>query len=139
VSVDPDMVRALYGAGMTQREIADELGVYRSAIHRVMCRYKIPRRPAIKRDQTGPRNAGWKGARASYNSLHKRVIVARGKATSCSECGCTDPAKRYDWANLTGRYEDVEDYRPMCRSCHQRYDGARRRELGQHRWRSKAA
>ena len=34
----------------------------------------------------------------------------------------TTEAKHYDYANLTGHYEDIDDYKPMCRSCHWRYD-----------------
>jgi hypothetical protein len=36
--------------------------------------------------------------------------------------------KRYEWANLTGRYDDVKDYARMCISCHRKYD-KKRREL----------
>lgn len=37
---------------------------------------------------------------------------------------------RYLWANLTGRYQDVNDYRRMCASCHGRFDAARRSATG---------
>ena len=30
--------------------------------------------------------------------------------------------KNYDWANLTGHYDDPNDYKRMCRSCHWKYD-----------------
>jgi hypothetical protein len=128
-TIDPELLRALYSQGMTQRECAAEFGVARSEIHRSMVFYDIPRRPAIKRDQRGEKNPRWKGNDGNYKLYHKRVISARGKATSCDDCGALD-AKVYDWANLTGRYEDIDDYKPLCRSCHQRHDGARRREAG---------
>lgn len=59
----------------------------------------------------------------SYFALHARVRVARGKPQHCEECGTTDPEKAYDWANLTGNYEDINDYARLCRSCHVRKDG----------------
>lgn len=124
---NPERVRALYTSGMTQREIAAELGVAPSTVHRAMVRHGIPSRRAIKRDQYGEKNPRWKGDRAGYNALHRRVSLALGKAASCVQCGCADSGKTYDWANLTGRYESVDDYLPMCRSCHQRFDAERRK------------
>ena len=47
--------------------------------------------------------------------------VYLGKPFQCSVCGTTN-AKHYDYANLSGRYEDMNDYAPMCRSCHWKYD-----------------
>lgn len=33
----------------------------------------------------------------------------------CEVCGTVDPSKRYEWANVTGDYADVEHgYRRMC-------------------------
>jgi hypothetical protein len=138
--IDADILRALYSSGMTQREIADQLGLCRSTVHKAMEYHEIPRRRAVKRDQTGEKNAGWKGSNASYNSFHRRVIDVKGRASSCDDCGTLD-AKVYDWANLTGRYEDIDDYKPLCRSCHQKHDGARRREAGikRHTGRNRAA
>jgi excisionase family DNA binding protein len=64
----------------------------------------------------------WKGDKLTYTRLHARVYELRGKPQHCEQCGTTDPDKRYEWANLTGRYEDTDDYRRMCKSCHRRYD-----------------
>jgi len=41
----------------------------------------------------------------------------------CEECGTADPRRSYDWANLTGNFADVMDYRRLCRSCHWKLDG----------------
>lgn len=128
--VDPAQLRQLYESGLSQREIADQLGVGKSTVHRLMQQYDVTPRPAIKRDQRGEKNAGWKGDAASYNALHGRVIAKLGRACRCETCGSTEEGKRYDWANLTGDYANIGDYRSMCRSCHLRYDNARRRELG---------
>jgi hypothetical protein len=68
----------------------------------------------------GNRNA-WKGLDAGYTAKHKRVYKARGRADSCVFGHVSD---RYDWANLTGNYDDINDFAPMCKVCHQRYGDA---------------
>ena len=55
----------------------------------------------------------------------RRCGISRVPQPQCERCGTTDPTKRYEWANLTGHYEDVADYERMCKSCHERYDRAR--------------
>lgn len=77
-------------------------------------------------DLWGEKNSTWKGDLAGYEALHKRVRRRRGAPARCSRCGTVDPSKRYEWANLTGKYEDPNDYERMCKMCHQRYDCARR-------------
>jgi excisionase family DNA binding protein len=72
----------------------------------------------------------WHGDKLTYGRLHQAVYKLRGKPQRCERCGTTDPAKHYDWANLTGRYEDPADYQRMCKSCHRRYDLARHCEGG---------
>ena len=77
-----------------------------------------------RRSQTGTKNHRWKGTKASNYAFHQRVYKRFGYANThiCSECGkCAQ-----EWANTTGNYADVFDYAPMCRSCHRRYDIARR-------------
>lgn len=117
-----ERVRVLYGEGHTQDEIASMLGVTQKVVWRLMTRHEIPRRPQIKRDQRGARNASWKGDAATYAACHLRVQVARGTPSRCEHCGTTS-AKRFEWANLTGRYSDVTDYIRLCISCHHRMDG----------------
>lgn len=123
------LVRGMYATGATIREIGDAIGPgYRAQT--LIDRYVPERRPAIKRDQIGERNDSWKGDAAGYAALHLRVQAARGKPANCERCGLDDPAARYEWANLTGRYEDVNDYQRMCISCHRSYDAARRAATG---------
>jgi hypothetical protein len=83
-------------------------------------------RAKARAHQTGERNPAWRGDGASYYALHQRVYRAMGTPSECSVCKTTN-AKRFEWANLTGRYEDVKDYARMCTSCHRRYDNARKR------------
>lgn len=119
-------VRERYEAGATQSEVAVALGLTQKVVWRLMRNHGITPRTAAKRDQTGSRNHAWRGDQANYQAFHLRVAARRGQPKKCQRCGTTDPAKTYDWANLTGNYPDPDDYERMCRSCHRRYDLARR-------------
>jgi len=57
-----------------------------------------------------------------YNVGHKIVRELRGRPKWCEICCSTDPTTRYEWANLTRKYEDPVDYMRLCKSCHQRLD-----------------
>ena len=57
---------------------------------------------------------------------HQRVDKARGQPKRCAVCGTRDLRKRYEWANLTGNYANVRDYKRMCSSCHAKFDGKAR-------------
>jgi hypothetical protein len=78
----------------------------------------------------GAASEHWIGDSATYGAFHKRVKAARGAPSACEQCGTSDPSKTYDWANLTGNYQDVNDYARMCRSCHRGYDIGRGGTLG---------
>lgn len=121
----PELVTSigdLYARGLTQAEIASEIGHSQKVVWNVMRRHGIRARRAAKRDQRGPKNGSWKGSRASYAALHKRVEETRGRPALCNRCGASGPGRMYDWANLTGNYTDVSDFERMCRSCHRLYD-----------------
>lgn len=62
-----------------------------------------------------------KSTNSTNNSLHHRVRVLRGKPSLCEDCGTTT-AKKFEWANLTGRYDDINDYKRLCTSCHSKFD-----------------
>jgi hypothetical protein len=116
-----ERVRALYASGSTQHEIAAELGTTQKVIFNLMRRHGIKARVAAKRNQWGEANHSWKGDDASRIALHRRLYSRHGKPSKCAVCG-TESAAHYDYANLSGRYEDLSDYAPMCRSCHWKYD-----------------
>ncbi len=118
-----ERVRELYAQGLTQSEIAVMVGTSQKVVWRLMVRHSITARVAGKRDQRGPKNSSWKGDQASYSALHLRVTAARGAEKRCDVCGTSDPKRQYDWANLTGNYADIWDYKRMCRSCHWKHDG----------------
>lgn len=122
-----ERVRTAYEGGATQREVAEIVGIGVKVVQTIMVRHGIARRLAAKRDQRGAANTSWKGDDAGYQAMHVRVARERGAPQACARCGTTDPALTYDWANLTGDYADISDYERMCRSCHRRYDNARRR------------
>jgi len=115
-------VAGLYSAGRTQGEIAAEVGLSQKVVWNLMRRHGLKARIAAKRDQFGEKNHAWKGDGAGYQAFHRRLYARFGKPSACSACGTLD-AEHYDYANLTGRYEDLNDYAPMCRSCHWKLDG----------------
>lgn len=71
------------------------------------------------RQEESPR---WKGTDVCYKNLHVRVYKKRGMANHCEQCGMNDKSRKYYWANLTGNYKDINDYKQMCASCHKKYD-----------------
>ena len=116
-------LRADYEASMmSQLEICAKWGVSLKRVQTSMRRFGITPRKQIKRRQQGAENAFWKGSDASYTAFHARLYRNAGQPKKCDRCGTTDPSKTYDWANLTGHYDDPSDYQRMCRSCHHRYD-----------------
>lgn len=121
---DPNLVEAVrsyYEIGHTQHEIAGKLGVTQKVIFNVMRRHGLKARVAAKRDQWGPNNHAWKAADATKYAFHRRLYSRFGKPSKCTVCGTTS-STNYDYANLTGKYEDMSDYAVMCRSCHWKYD-----------------
>jgi len=91
----------------------------------VRCRQKGRSRD-MKRKQTEQDNPNWKGDNATnLTTFHKRMEEKFGKPCFCVICETTDEEKTYDWACLTGNYEDINDYKRLCRSCHKKYDLAR--------------
>jgi hypothetical protein len=107
---------------MSQMEIAGLLGVTLKRVQTSLRRYGIQSRPARKRNQQREHNDSWKGDDASYAAFHYRIKALRGSPKRCEECGTTDHLKTYDWANMTGKYEDPSDYKRTCRSCHFKHD-----------------
>ena len=57
-----------------------------------------------------------------YRAAHATVARVRGKASdhTCVDCG--KQAQEWSYAQRKGYSENLDDYAPRCRSCHQRYD-----------------
>ena len=115
--------KRLYEDGMTQTEVAAALNTTQKVIWGLFKRNGYQCRKAIKRDQFGSNNSAWKGRGAGYQAFHRRLDATKGRPKKCEVCGTTEESRRYDWANLTGHYDDPGDYKRMCRSCHWKHDG----------------
>ena len=77
----------------------------------------------------------WKGKGVTYAGAHRRLLRYRGLATvyACVRCGGPAHQWSYDHADPDERFgtvggyvipysADPDHYRPMCRSCHKRFD-----------------
>jgi len=63
-----------------------------------------------------------------YKALHRWVQKSLGRAEVCSTCFRTSEETRIEWANLSGKYtKDLEDWLPMCRTCHMIFDDVSQR------------
>lgn len=116
-----------HNKNMTQSEIGLYFNTTQKVVFSWFKKLNIKSRIPYKRNQVGENNSSWKGDKATYAAFHYRVEKQRGKPHYCSVCGTMDK-KRYEWANLTGKYEDILDYARMCIPCHRQYD-SKRREL----------
>lgn len=57
-----------------------------------------------------------------YFKFHARIRKLKGSPKKCEVCGEDGLKKWYDWANITGDYDNPEDYKRMCRKCHRKHD-----------------
>ena len=73
-------------------------------------------------NQSGNKSNSWKGDNAGYFALHIRVRKLRGKPCFCETCKTTDKRKVYEWANQTGDFKNIMDYKRLCKSCHNKND-----------------
>lgn len=133
-----EQISQLYAQGLSRYAIERIVG--RGVSVQTVIERHIPRRrergeiPVVARrspdtPRTGEDASQWKGDDASYTSLHFRVERIRGKPQYCACCDISGPG-RYEWANLTGEYTNVDDYIRLCVSCHRRFDLRRRKLLG---------
>ena len=67
-----------------------------------------------------------KETKFGYAALHYRVYTIYGNPKKCDVCNLKDKNRKYHWANLTGKFEDIDDYKRMCISCHRKYDNKRK-------------
>lgn len=118
-----ELVKLYYEEFKSQQEIGVMYSTTQKVVFSWFKKLKIKSRTAYKRNQRGSKNDSWKGDNATYAALHYRVQAERGKAYMCDECNRSDGGIAYDWANQTGKYNDVNDYKMMCRSCHFKKDG----------------
>lgn len=110
---------------LSQVEIGKEYGTTQKVVFSWFRKLGIKSRIPAKRNQIGEHNDSWRGDSATYSAFHRRVEARRGKPKVCFACGDMNKAV-YEWCNLTGRYEDTNDYMRMCRKCHRQYDKNRK-------------
>lgn len=88
----------------------------------------------------GNATSQWKGDDIQYRTAHNRLASRRGRPTRCDLCGTT--SGWLEWALKhepemkklqiggvgDGMYYSPrpDDYIPLCRACHRRYDGRER-------------
>lgn len=110
--------------------MAIALKTSQKVVYALMKRHGIAARAQkVRPEICGARHPAWRGDAVSYSEFHLRLYKARGRQKLCDECGESNPRKTYDWANQTGNYQDESDYRRLCRSCHRKFDNARKRGL----------
>ena len=117
-----ELAHAYLALGMSQAEIAKDFGTTQKVVWRAMGKFAIPRRVAAKRNQSRENNSSWKGKDATYKAMHMRMYSLFGRPMKCSVCGTTDATRSYDWANMSGHFDEPSDYKRMCRSCHWKHD-----------------
>lgn len=71
----------------------------------------------------GDKNPNWKGDKVKYRALHTWVRNSLGIPSQCKFCGKTDKEVKIEWANKSGKYlRELNDWIPLCKKCHRRYD-----------------
>jgi hypothetical protein len=72
--------------------------------------------------RAGSENNLWLGDKVGYHGKHKWIKKLFGKATHC-ENNPNHKTKRYEWANITGKYtRNKKDYKQLCVSCYRKFD-----------------
>lgn len=113
--------------------IAKEFKVSQRLVMTWLKRYGVPIRTlsqaaklSLNGFKEGEKHSGWRGDAVGYNALHAWVRRYKGTPQKCEKCGTEEP-KRYEWANISGRYlRDVDDWKRLCPSCHRKMDAAKR-------------
>lgn len=107
--------RKLADSGLTRNQLALHFGVTKAVMKNFVSKHGLPVRSAHPSER-------WIRT-TNYRSLHTRVAMVRGQPNKCEKCG--GERSRYEWANLTGNYGDVMDYKRLCKKCHVRFDIAK--------------
>jgi hypothetical protein len=89
----------------------------------------VERKAALSEKAKRQMQAQWErqreetGQPLGYFGCHRRVRTQRGRAAD-QTCECGKRARH--WAHIHGTDpSDVQNYKPMCQSCHYRYDRVR--------------
>jgi len=114
------MIKGSKHSKETKRKLSEALkGKRLSMIHRD----KVIMNLSWYNGQEGEKNLGWVGDKVCYSALHNWNQKHFKKPCHCEECQ-TGKAKKFEWANITGKYtRNREDYKYLCASCHDKLDG----------------
>lgn len=80
--LDEEKIREMYESGMTQSEIASEIGVTQKVVWRFMLRHGIKARNPVKRNQLRENNSYWKGGKRIENGYLFLYMPDHHKAKS---------------------------------------------------------
>jgi hypothetical protein len=84
----------------------------------------------LKGFMANEKNASWKGEEVGYRGLHNWIQRALGKINECVYCGIESWEKRIEWASISHQAKrDLDDFIPLCITCHRNYDKQGRRNL----------
>ncbi len=71
----------------------------------------------------GANHSGWKGEDATYDTKHDWMERHYGKIQKCEAIDCDKSSKKFDWANISGKYKrERTDWKRLCRKCHKKMD-----------------
>jgi len=71
----------------------------------------------------GKQHGQWKGDKVGYSALHEWLRLRLGNPKVCDRCPDLK-AKRYEWANISGKYKRIlSDWERLCVRCHRKKDG----------------
>ena len=81
-------------------------------------------------DFSAEKNPNWKGDKVGNCAVHHWIKKLHGFPKKCELCGTTDSTKKYEWANITGKYKrDIENWKRACISCHRKFDHNKPEEM----------
>lgn len=118
-----------YSEGKNSVDLGIKYNCHSSCIRRILERNDVPKRRNYNTANPkifGENHGKWKERKASYSAMHQRLKRRIGAPRKCEVCGLSDQKRKYEWANLTGRYDDPNDYKRMCVPCHRKYDDKKR-------------
>lgn len=78
----------------------------------------------------GPDAYHWKGDDVGYTMIHRWLRKIYGRAKKCENEECAGKSKTFDWSLLKGKtYQRIRaNFWMLCRGCHLKYDGNRRKK-----------
>lgn len=77
----------------------------------------------ISKSHLGDKNPNWKGDKVKYRALHTWVRNNLGIPSQCKFCDRINEEVKIEWANKSGKYlRKLNDWIPLCRKCHRKYD-----------------